>query len=77
MGRLQDSSFLISIDEISDINGTVYLAISVRYFEQDILQQPVTKLLSILPMGDSSTGETLYNKVKEEVLISKDVEKNL
>jgi hypothetical protein len=56
------------VDESSDIYWKSYLAICATYFEDGNFQKPVTKLISILPITTSSTGEVLFKKIEEGIL---------
>ena len=70
---MRKSPFSISVDQSSDIYGKNYLAICVKYLEENKCDEPATKLLSIVQMGDSYTGEAIFEKVKDEVLIDKEI----
>lgn len=74
---MRKSPFSISVDQSSDIYGKNYLAICVKYLEENECEEPATKLLSIVQMGESYTGEAIFEKVKAEVLIDKEIEKNI
>ena len=43
-----------------------YIALMIRYLHKDF-PKPITKLLSIVEAGKSSTGESIYQKVKKEL----------
>jgi len=63
---LEESPFSIMMDASSDVHGGKYLAIFVRYanFEEGNI---ATKLLKIIELGYTHTGEALYNLLKEEI----------
>ena len=54
------------MDASSDVHGGKYLAIFVRYanFEEGNID---TKLLKVIELGYTHTGEALYNLLKEEI----------
>ena len=74
---MKNSPFSISIDTSSDVHGHTYLAICIRYLEENNFERPVTKLFSILPITDSSTGETISNKIMTQIFVNDDVKLNL
>jgi len=75
--QLRSSPFSISIDESSDLYGHSYLAVCVRLLEDANYSKLTSKLISIIPVTDSSEGETLYDKLKKEILIDAHIERNL
>jgi len=62
LADLKKSLYSISIDE-AIIQKTEYLAINARYLENDESIQTVTKLIALVDLGKSCTGETLYNAI--------------
>jgi len=66
--EIRKSPFSLSLDASSDLHGNTYLAVCVRYLEQENEQAPACKLFTILPLTTSSTGETIYKMIKEELL---------
>jgi len=74
--KLSDSPFSLSMDASSDVNGHTYLAICAKYLDPENLETPSTKLLSIIPITTSSSGETLYKKIMDEILISQPIKEN-
>jgi len=66
----------MSLDISSDVHGHSYLAICVRFLEEDNYERPVTKLFSILPINDSSTGETLFKMISDKIFIEDDIKLN-
>ena len=74
--ELAASPFSLSIDESSDVHGNTFLAICAKYIEPDNYDRPLTKLISILPITTSSTGETLYKLISEKVICSEAIEQN-
>jgi hypothetical protein len=75
--KLRKSLFSLALDESSDIYGNSYLAVSARILELNNLDKTSTKLISIIPMQDSSTGAVLYDKVKSSILLDAEIERNL
>jgi len=74
---LETSPFSILIDGSSDHYGENYLGILVRYID-NLSYHPVTKLLSVIEIGPSSTGEAIFDKVVEELFNTDfDITKNL
>src|SRR5262249_36023007 len=64
--ELKDSPFSILLDETSDLYGSKYVGLLVRYLkpEEDL---PTPKLLSFIEIEQASTGEVLFNKIIEEL----------
>ena len=60
---LEESPYSLLIDGSSDILGGKFLAVLVRYLDTEDL--PITKLLSVIEIGSLSTGEQLYQKIRE------------
>ena len=56
---LENTYFSIAIDEGSIKGNIEYLAINARFLENE--SEVTTKLIGLIEMGASSTGETLYN----------------
>ena len=73
---LLTSPFSLSVDCTSDSHGNEFFAICARYLEEDNVNRPVTKLLSVLPLTTSFTGETLYTKIMEEILYDDEIRSN-
>lgn len=63
---IQAKPFSLLIDGSSDLYGDNYLGLLVRYIANQI-NLSVTKLLFVIELGASATGETLYDKVVEEL----------
>ena len=61
--EMEQSPYSLLIDGSSSILGSKYLAIMVRYLKpnEDL---PTTKLIPIVDIGTTSTGESLYTKFK-------------
>jgi hAT family C-terminal dimerisation region len=72
---MRKSPYSLSLDESSDIYGSTYLGITVKHFEGDSFK-PSIKLLTILPITTSSNAQTIYSKIKNEVLTDPSLEKN-
>ena len=64
---LLETPYSLLIDASSEIFGGKYLVIMVRYLkmEEELIE---TKLLSIIELGASSTGEIFYKLINEEVI---------
>jgi len=75
--KLKSTPFSLSIDGSSDIYGTSYLAVSAKYLDEKESKTPISRLISIIPMEDSSTGQIIYDKIKNEILYDEDIRKNL
>ena len=72
---MRRSPFL-SLDQSSDSYGKNYLAVCVKYLPENNLPEPKIKLLGIIQMGDSYTGEVIFNKILSEVLFADPIRKN-
>ena len=57
---MRRSPFSLSLDQSSDSYGKNYLAVCVKYLPENNLPEPKTKLLGIIQMGDSYTGEVIF-----------------
>ena len=75
--KLSTSPFSLSLDETTDLYGASYLAVFAKFLEKNNYKEPVTRLITIIPIEDSSTGEVIYKKIKREVLISEQIRQNL
>ena len=64
------------MDGSSDTYGTSYLAISAKYLDEKESKLPINKLISIIPMEETSTGQVLYEKIKREILFDEGIKKN-
>ena len=64
--ELKESYFSLLIDESSEVYGGKFIALMVRYLSKDS-PKPVTKLLSMIETGKSSTGESIFQKVTKEL----------
>ena len=58
--EMRRSPFSLSLDQSSDSYGKNYLAVCVKYLPENNLPEPKTKLLGIIQMGDSYTGEVIF-----------------
>ena len=74
--KLSSSPFSLSFDASSDLNGHTFLAICARQIESESYDRPTTKLVSVLPITTSSTGETLHDLILKNVLINEDIKGN-
>jgi len=63
---LQQSPFSLMIDKGSDSYGCAFLTVCAKYLQKDNFTQPITRLLSIIELGEKSTAEELYNKIKKK-----------
>jgi len=72
---LERSPFSLSNNGVSDQFGKSFLAVCAKYVDEskDCVN---TKLVSIISMGGSSTGESVYNKIKENIFKSTNIEAN-
>ena len=59
MKALENGLFSIGMDEGSAKGNFTYLAIKARFFETQEATRTVTKLLGLIEMEVSATGETL------------------
>ena len=75
-GELRHSPFSLSLDSSSDIHGNCYLAVCCKYLEEGNLKAPSSKLITILPLTTSSTGETIFNLIKEKILFEEALQLN-
>ena len=65
------------VDKGSDSYGCAFLTVCVKYLQKDNFTNPVTKLLTIIELGEKSTAEELYNKIKSKVLTDELIQKNI
>jgi len=72
---LRSSPFSLSVDSSSDIHGNTFFAICARFLDDDH-DRPVVKLLQVIPITVSSTGEALFTKIEEEILKDEDIQQN-
>ncbi|RYE38326.1 MAG: hypothetical protein EOP48_27265, partial [Sphingobacteriales bacterium] len=72
---LRSSPFSLSVDSSSDIHGNTFFAICARFLDDDH-DRPLVKLLQIIPITVSSTGETLFTKIQEGILKEKEINQN-
>jgi len=54
-----------------------FLTVCVKYLQKDNFTNPVTKLLTIIELGEKSTAEELYNKIKSKILTDELIQKNM
>jgi len=64
---LQQSAYSILVDESTDAHGASFLAVCVKYISHKNIKTPVTKLLTIVELGESQTSETLLQILDEEI----------
>ena len=74
--KLRTRPFSIALDGSSDVFGKAFLGITAKYIEEDNSSYPITKLISVLPIEESSTGEEFYRKIKEGLLSDPLIERN-
>ena len=74
--KLRNHPFSLGLDGSSDTYGTSYLAISAKYLDEKESKLPINKLISIIPIEESSTGQVLYEKIKREILFDEVIKKN-
>lgn len=77
LNELRESPFSLSLDLSSDLYGHSYLAICVRFHEKDNYEKPITKLFSILPITNSSTGEVIFEKLMASIFIEEEIKMNI
>ena len=73
--ELKISPFSLLIDGGSDFYGTSYLTVCVKYIGRDS-KQPITKLLSLIELGEKSTGEALFNEIQKTILYENQIQNN-
>lgn len=75
--EMTSSPYSLAIDECSDVYGSSYFSVCAKYIKPN-QREPVTKLVSVIQLTDSQTGEYLYNTLKKAVLSKHShLEKNL
>jgi len=60
MAQLEIKPFSLAIDEASNAN-VQYLAMNARHFEKETHKYPITKLISLIKVEDSCTGNAIFN----------------
>ena len=70
------SPFPLSVDSSSDIHGNTFLTICARFLAEDNPETSVVKLLQVLLLIVSSTGEVLFDKIDQSILIDEDIKNN-
>ena len=73
---LRSSPFSLSLDTSIDSYGSTYLAICARLLEVEDYDKPQMRLISILPITTSSTGETLHKMILENIQIDDELKQN-
>jgi len=73
--ELRATPFSLSLDASSDSNGNSFLAVCIRLIEKGF-DRPTTKLISILPITTSSTGQTIFDMLTNTVLINEEIKQN-
>ena len=63
---LKQNPFSLLIDCTSGLYGDSYMAILARYSNK-FTDGPTVKLIGVIELGGSSTGEALFEKIQEEV----------
>ena len=53
------------------------MAVCVKYLDKEYKQSPCTKLFCIIPILTSSTGETIYKLIKDNILYEEVLQENL
>jgi len=61
LNLLKNTPFSLSLDEGSIKGNTEYLAVNARYLETSTSLHTTTKLIAMIQLEGSKTGETLYN----------------
>jgi len=75
--ELRKSPFSLLVDGGSDYYGNSYLTVCVKLLLNKKTKEPVTKLLTVIPMGEESTGEALYVLVKDMILKDPLIQQNV
>jgi hypothetical protein len=57
------------MDSSSDISGYSFLAVCARFIDELKQEEPLTKLISLIPLSESSTGASLEKLILEKVLV--------
>jgi len=77
LSQLKTTPFSLSIDASSVVYGSAYLAICAKYIDNSNPDHVLNKLVSILPLTTSSTGQVLFEKLMNDVLSDEDIQRNL
>ena len=65
LNKISSTPYSIAVDEGSTITDECYLAVSVRYFSNPDDSLTTTKMLCMLPIGESTTGESLFKLIQQ------------
>jgi len=71
LDEIATTPFSLSVDESSDVYGDAYLAVTAKYVKE---KKIVTKLLSVIPLGQEKTGEAFYHQTKQEIFSGENAE---
>ena len=74
--ELRSSPFSLSLDLSTDSFGRTYMGVCARYLEEENYELPQVKLISILPISTSSTGETIAQLILDKILIDEELRLN-
>lgn len=74
--ELKASPFSLLVDGGSDSYGTSYLTVCAKFISRHNSKEPVTKLITVIEMGEESTGEAIYNDIRKSILNDARINKN-
>jgi len=63
---LKETFFSILVDETSELYGHSYIGLVVRYLEKGN-ESPTNKVFAVIELGESGTGQSLYQKIRNEL----------
>jgi hypothetical protein len=66
---MEHTPFSVAVDKGNVKGGTPYLAVTLRYYETDLALSTKTKLLALIEIQGSSTGENLF-KLMDDLIFS-------
>ena len=69
LNKLREVPFAILTDVGSDYYGTSYLSVCVRFLGKEDLDKPTTQLFSIIEVGEDASGESLFEKIQDCLLM--------
>jgi len=72
---MEHTPFSVAVDEANVKGGTPYLAVTLRYYETEVALSTKTKLLALIEIQGSSTGETLF-KLMDDLIFSDSVSRD-
>jgi len=63
---IKNTIFSISADEVTDVSGLNYLAISVHFSNEE--SYPTAKLWGLIPLGTDCSADKIYQILQEQLL---------